>query len=189
MVRNPHATAQSPRTHCFVVLVILVGSVISTGCLRRRMTVRTNPPGATVYVDKQRIGISPASTNYTYYAKRNIELVQDGYRTERFLRNFNPRWYSIPPLDFFTETLWPFEVRDERIIDVQMTPEPVVPSEAFIASAEQLRLQASQGIAVQAPPTVGQTAPIINPSVPDVGGTVPFGLFDPNPPILGPVGQ
>jgi hypothetical protein len=64
------------------------------------MTVRTNPPGAMVYVDRKPIGLSPASTNYVYYGTRNFEIVRDGYRTERFLRRFNPPWYAIPPLDY-----------------------------------------------------------------------------------------
>ncbi len=94
------------------------------------------------------IGQTPVSDNFTYYGTRHIEIVKDGYRTETFLRTFNPPWYQIPPLDFVTENLWPWEKRDERIVDVQMVPEPVVPQEALIASAENLRLQASQGIAV-----------------------------------------
>ncbi len=106
-----------------------------------------------VYVDKQPIGLSPVSTSYVYYGTRNFEIVRDGYRTERFLRRFNPPWYAIPPLDFVSETLWPFERRDERIIDVQLTPEPFVTTEALIDSGEQLRLQASQGVAVAPPPT------------------------------------
>jgi hypothetical protein len=118
------------------------------------MTVRTNPPGAMVYVDRQYIGLSPASTSYVYYGTRNFEIVRDGYRTEKFLRRFNPPWYSIPPLDFFSENLWPFEKRDERIIDVQLSPEPTVPNEALIESGEQLRLQSSQGVAVAPPPPV-----------------------------------
>jgi hypothetical protein len=157
-----------------VVAGLLFCLLVSTGCIRKRMTVRTNPPGAMVYIDKQPVGLSPVSTNYTYYGSRNIEIVRDGYRTERFLRRINPPWYAIPPLDFFTETLYPFEVRDERIVDVQLTPDPVVPSEALIASGEQLRLQASQGVAVTPPPTLAPSPPILIPS---------------NPPILGPVSQ
>jgi hypothetical protein len=158
--------SQSPTFHRRVAYAflgcLLLGT--STGCLRKRMTVRTNPPGAMVYVDRQYIGLSPVSTNYVYYGTRNFEVVRDGYRTEKFLRRFNPPWYAIPPLDFVTETLWPFEKRDERIIDVQMSPDPVVPNEALIESGEQLRFQASQGIAVQPPPTL--SAPI--PNVPQV---------------------
>jgi len=150
------------------------------------MTIRTNPPGAMVYIDKQPIGLTPVSTTFTYYGTRSFEIVRDGYRTEKFLRKIRPPWYAIPPLDFASETLWPFEQRDERIIDVQMSLEPVVPQEALIASAEQLRLQASQGIAVSAPPTIGQPQPLI---IPAAGTTLqpvfPFPT-EPGVPILAP---
>lgn len=162
----------------FAVAVLLLAVVCGSGCIRRRMTFRTNPAGAMVYVDKQPIGLTPVSTSFTYYGTRNIEIVRDGYRTEKFLRKMNPPWYAIPPLDFFTETLYPFEKRDERIIDVQMTPDPVVPTEALIASGEQLRLQASQGVAVSPPPTMNVPTQIL----PGNPGLVPQG----NVPILAP---
>ena len=72
------------------LVAVLVLSVFSTsGCIRKRMTVRTTPSGAMAYIDKQPIGLTPVSTNFTYYGTRSIEIVRDGYRTERlaaFLR-------------------------------------------------------------------------------------------------------
>ena len=32
---------------------LLLACLLTTGCVRRRMTIRSNPPGATVYVDDQ----------------------------------------------------------------------------------------------------------------------------------------
>ena len=177
----------NPKLALNLNLCILLALICSTGCIRKRMTIRTSPPGAMVYIDKQPIGLTPVSTSFTYYGTRSFEIVRDGYRTEKFLRKINPPWYAIPPLDFASETLWPFEQRDERIIDVQMSPEPVVPKEALVASAEQLRLQASQGVAVSMPPTVGQPQPIINPAVvPNPQPVYPV-INDGNVPILGPV--
>jgi hypothetical protein len=170
------------------VMAVVIAIANSTGCVRKRMTIRTNPSGAMAYIDKQPIGLTPVSTSFTYYGTRNIEIVRDGYRTERFLRKIRPPWYEIPPLDFFSESLWPFEIRNEHIIDAQLTPEPIVPNDALIASAEQLRLQASQGIAVSPPPTLVPTQPIvIQPGAP-IAAPSSFGTFNANPPILGPVG-
>lgn len=161
--------------------MIAIFCIFLSGCIRKRMTVRSNPPGAMAYIDKQPIGLTPVSTSFTYYGTRNFELVRDGYRPERFLRKISPPWYAIPPLDFFTETLWPFEQRDERIIDVQLTPAPVVSVEALIEGGEQLRLQGSQGIATSAPPTRTPPAPIITqPIVPNAFGP------GSNVPILAP---
>jgi hypothetical protein len=178
------------RRVAFLLLLAFI-VLVPTGCIRRRLTVRSNPPGAMVYVDKQSIGLTPASSNFTYYGTRNIEIVRDGYRTEKFLRRFSPPWYAIPPLDFFSETLWPFEKRDERIIDVQLTPEPVVPDNALIASGEQLRLQASQGVAVKPPPTVGPVSPFLIPPTAPAGSIPgmappPIGTFNPTVPLIAP---
>ncbi|WP_283432278.1 PEGA domain-containing protein [Neorhodopirellula lusitana] len=116
--------------------------LISSGCVRRRMTVRTNPPGATVSVDNQLIGTSPAATSFVYYGTREIRLEKDGYRTETIRRKVKPPWYQLPVLDFVSETLWPGEIRDERIIDVEMVPKVVEPTENVLGRAELLRSQA-----------------------------------------------
>lgn len=128
------------------------------GCVRRRMTVRTNPPGAMVYVDHQSIGTTPVSTSFVYYGTRQFEVIKDGYRTEKFLRKIDAPWYQWPVLEFVSETLWPFEQRDERIIDVTMSPDTIVPTDSLIRSGEELRSQATRGVAVGQPPTIGATA-------------------------------
>lgn len=171
---------------CSLAFILLVGLLGSCGCIRKRMTIRSAPSGAMAYIDKQPIGLTPVSTSYTYYGVRSIELTRPGYRTEKFLRKVHPPWYAIPPLDFFSETLWPFEKRDERIIDVQLTPEADVPREALISSGEQLRLQASQGVAVAPPPTMAPLAPILNQPY-DNFGPSQSAPTNPNLPILGPV--
>jgi hypothetical protein len=166
------------KTRRLMVAFLLLMYVFTsfTGCVRRRLTIRTNPPGAMVYVDRQPIGMTPVSTRFTYYGTRHVEVIKDGYRTEKFLRRFNPPWYELPVLAFATETLWPFEVRDERIVDVQMSPDPVVPVEAVIASGQELRDQARMGVAVNAPPT---TTGIPNSTIP--GAPSPSDIVLPPP--------
>lgn len=162
----------------FALVALLLLGFVTSGCVRRRLTVRTNPPGAAIYVDRQPIGISPASTSIVYYGTRHIEANLDGHRTEKVLRNLNPPWYEYPPFDFISETLWPGEIRDERIIDITMTPEQPLPSEELTARANTLRLQAAQGITTGLPPTA-----IINPGV----TTVQPGSVYPTSPIEQPV--
>ena len=113
------------------------------------MIVRTNPPGAVVSVDNQPIGTTPAATSFTYYGTREVRVQRDGYRTEVIRRNIRPPWYQIPPLDFVTETLWPGEIRDDRIIDVEMVPQTPVPREEVVGRADSLRDQSRSGIVIQ----------------------------------------
>ncbi len=145
------------------IYLLTSGIVLSCGCVRRRMTVRTNPPGAAVYVDRQLIGSSPASSSFTYYGTRHIEVVADGYRTEKVFRKISPPWYQIPVVDFLAETVWPWEIRDERIIDITMVPAQPIPADELTTRANTLRLQAQQGLATSLPPPVAPPEPFVMP--------------------------
>ena len=110
------------------------------------MTVRTSPPGATVSVDNQVIGTSPAASSFTYYGTREFRIERDGFKTETIRRKFNPPWYQMPVIDFFAETLWPGEIRDERIIDVELVPKEFAPTDQIVGRADSLRAQAQTGV-------------------------------------------
>jgi hypothetical protein len=124
---------------------------LAVGCVQRRMTIRSNPPGALVYVDDYQIGTTPVSTDFIYYGTRKIRLVKDGYETLTVRQPFPIPWYEIFPLDFVTENLWPWEIRDERIVDLAMSNTVAIPPESVVARAEQARLAAGS---LPAPPPV-----------------------------------
>lgn len=162
----------SPSFRRCVLLSVLLSA--SSGCVRRRLTVRTNPPGALISVDNQIIGTSPAATPFTYYGTREIRVERDGFRTETLKRRFNPPWYELPPLDFITETLWPFEIRDERVVDVELVPRELPQVDAVIDRASQLRDQSRQGVVTA--PNVSVTPPTVtSPAAPPAPRTLPPG--------------
>lgn len=129
-----------------VMLGFAVGCLWSTGCVRRRMQVRTQPAGASVSIDNQVIGSSPAATPFVYYGTRELRIEKPGYRTEVIRKNIKPPWYQWPGIDFVAETLWPGEIRDERIIDVQLVPDAIEPVGSVVERADSLRLQSQNGI-------------------------------------------
>lgn len=118
----------------------------SLGCVRRRMMVRTSPPGATISVDNKVIGTSPAASSFVFYGTREFRIEKDGFQTETIRRRINPPWYQFPGIDFLAETLWPGEIRDERIIDVELVPRTLEPPENVIQRADSLRMQSQAGI-------------------------------------------
>jgi hypothetical protein len=126
------------------------------GCVERRLTIRSNPPGAVVYVDDYPIGTTPVATNFVYYGTRKIRLVKDGYETLTVLQPVPSPWYEVPPLDFFSENLWPHEVRDQRVLDYQLMPQAIVPPEQILSRGENLR-RGSQGPPVGAAAAAGQS--------------------------------
>lgn len=131
-------------------LAALLGCAWSTGCVQRRLTIRSNPPGALVRIDNHDIGITPCSTDYIYYGKRHIQLVRDGYQTIDDMRWIWPPWYEIPPLDLVSENVVPYELRDERTINYQMLPQQVGSTQQLLGRAENLRQSTRlEGLAVQ----------------------------------------
>ncbi len=117
------------------------------------MTVRTNPPGALLYVDDYEIGTTPVSASFTYYGKRKIRLVKDGYETLTVMQDLPPPWYEFVPLDFVAENCVPGQIRDQRFLDYQMRPQAVVPTEQLLTRAENLRrgMHSATGTATQPP--------------------------------------
>jgi hypothetical protein len=107
--------------------------------VQRQLTIRSNPPGALVYVGKEQIGVTPCSTPYTYYGVRKIRLVKDGFETLTVDENIPPPWYERVPLDFVSENLWPAEIRDDRTLSFNLQPQRVVPPGEIIARGENLR--------------------------------------------------
>jgi hypothetical protein len=162
-----------------VVWVLCAAVLLSPGCVRRRMTVRTNPPGALVYVDDQEIGTTPVSTDFTYYGTRKIQLMKDGFETMTVKQTFRPPWYEYPVIEFFSENLWPTELRDEHLLNFQMEPQQILPTERLMERAQNLRVGAQQGSAYSlpnatvtpqpVPPVSGFTEPYIAPPYSAVG--------------------
>lgn len=128
------------------------------------MLIRTDPPGAMVYVDDYELGTTPISTNFTYYGTRKIRLVKDGFKTKTIMQPIPPPWYQIPPLDFVSENLVLRRIEDHRTLSYQLEPEVVVPTDQLLGRAESLRTQARGGSGVPPPSVLSQpTAPIFSP--------------------------
>jgi hypothetical protein len=135
----------------------------SPGCVQRRMTIRSNPPGALVYVDDYEIGHAPVSHDFVYYGTRKIKLEKDGYETLVVRQPFPLPWYQIFPLDFVTENLLPWEIRDERMVDLAMQPVASTPPESVVARAERARLAAGSLPPAAPVQPVTRVAPVAEP--------------------------
>jgi hypothetical protein len=162
-MKNPPLDARprvSRRQHAVAVLLVLLSATV--GCVQRRLTIRSNPPGARVFVGDNEIGATPVSTDFVYYGTRKIRLVKDGYETFVVNQPIPTPWYQIPPLDFVTENLVPGEIRDERVVNFQLVPLQEAPTQQVLARAEQLRAASgAQPISVVAPtiPSTGTATP------------------------------
>ena len=122
-------------------LVLLAVSACS-GCVERRYTLRTDPPGALAIVNGEEIGPTPVSRSYYFYGDREITFLLDGYETKTVIQPMNAPWWDNLITEFFTENLVPFTLRDEREFKYQLTPARAPRASDLRDRAEQLRAEA-----------------------------------------------
>ncbi len=125
-----------------LLLLLLAIPVSLTGCVERRYTIRTNPPGALVVVNDQEIGPSPVSSSFTYYGDRSITMMLDGYQTQTVIQPIKSPWYDNYLTEFFTENLIPYTIRDEREFVYDLQPAELPQVDQVLGNGQALRSQA-----------------------------------------------
>lgn len=131
-------------TVCLVFCTLFLGNV--TGCVRRRLTINSNPQGAMVYVDGHQIGKTPVSTDFTYYGTRNIRLELDNHQTLTVKQKITPPWYQFPPFDFFAETCTPADIKDSQIFTYDLHPKTEANDDQILARAQNFAYEGSRSI-------------------------------------------
>jgi hypothetical protein len=102
-----------------------------------------------VYIDDKLIGESPVTMPFTFYGTRKIMIErkdEDGVLThERTIafEKIKAPVYEIFPLDFFSELVWPFKIKDDQVLSynlVELDPLSIKERQAkMLKSAEELR--------------------------------------------------
>jgi PEGA domain-containing protein len=154
-----------------ILTLALSALLVPTGCVRRRLAVRSNPPGAVVFVDNQQIGTTPCSVDFTYYGTREIRLVKPGFETLTVNQPIPTPWYQIPPVDFVSDNLLPNQILDHRTVAFDLQPQLIVPTEQLLDRANQLRQETLQ-LAVS-PPSVVLPPGALPPGAVPAGATPP----------------
>jgi hypothetical protein len=155
-----------PTAKPWLLALVALACLCQAGCVQRRLTIRSNPPGALVYVDNHEIGTTPVATDFIYYGTRQIRLVKDGYETLTVLQPVPTPWYQYFPIDFFAENIVPGEIRDERVFDFVLTPQIIVPGDQLLQRAEDLRRTTRIPNLLAPPPQPGTVVPPIEPLPP-----------------------
>ena len=125
------------------IVLFLASAGLACGCVERRYTIRTDPPGAQVIVNGESLGPSAASHNFYYYGDREITLMADGYETKTLIQPINAPWWDNYATEFFSENLVPWVIRDERQFTYKLDPVRIPTQEEVQARAEALRSEAN----------------------------------------------
>jgi hypothetical protein len=114
-------------------LLGVLGCLLTTGCIRRSLTIRTNPPGARVYVNDQLKGESPVTYDFVWYGWYRLTIRKDGFERLDDRRRLGTPFYLWIPLDLAMELL-PLTIHDHRtwsytLAPAQELPTPVPPAQ------------------------------------------------------------
>jgi PEGA domain-containing protein len=126
--------------------LVLVLPLLLVGCVERILTVKSDPPGAAVYVDGERAGETPCDVQYTWYGTRTVTLERDGFVSVSRHVELNTPWWQIFPIDFVTDVIIPFTIRDRSEVHFLLEREPGGPVDvdAVRRRAEELREKTKQ---------------------------------------------
>jgi len=123
-------------------LVLLLAAV---GCVERKMTVTSTPPGARVYLDDQEMGQTPVTFRFDFCGHRTFVLKKDGYRVAQEVRNVRAPVYDWPPLDVFAD-LGPIPLKDHRTFHFDLRPVTEVKTDELIERAKAMKSRLEGGV-------------------------------------------
>ncbi|NLW51141.1 MAG: PEGA domain-containing protein [Candidatus Brocadiaceae bacterium] len=148
-------------TAAFAVALLTAAS----GCVERKMYIRSEPAGAPVWIDESYVGMTPLDHSFAHYGLRRVRVGpvrdEDGRLTheEQVVDwEVEPPWYETFPFDFFAEVLYPEVLLDQHTLPLVVLPNapepghvPAVDPDAVIARGEAYRERALAGFVEELP--------------------------------------
>ncbi|HVX83253.1 MAG TPA: PEGA domain-containing protein [Phycisphaerae bacterium] len=138
----------------FLCVNFAAGAVLLTGlggCVERKITIGSGPPGALVYLNDVEVGRTPVTVPFTWYGDYDIRMRLDreegqgaDRKTVEYYLHTHERarapWFQWLGVDLFAEIL-PFQFKDDKVwaFNLERVQQP---SDAdLIQRAEQLKGQ------------------------------------------------
>jgi len=147
-------------------LAAVLAVLIAAGCVERKMLIRSDPPGASVWVDEEYAGVTPLDYPFGFYGSRRIRVgpIRDenqkvAYHEMERVVDVDGPWYDSFPFDLFLE-LYPRKLTYEHGLPVfelrRWDEAPQRPAEERALEvreqASEFRTKALGSIPEQAPP-------------------------------------
>lgn len=145
----------SPAASSRTLALSLLTLAAATGCVRRELTIESEPPGALVFLNDQEIGRTPVTRPFVFYGTYDVVLRLEGYETLRAKKLVLAPWWQWVPIDFAAE-FFPLTDKQTARFVLQPAVEPgFEPPENLLERAAELRSQlpSTQPVAPQPAPT------------------------------------
>ncbi len=123
----------------FAIISVVIGAVMLSGCVERKLTIRTEPEGALVTLNDEEIGPSPVTVGFEWYGDYNVRISKPGYETLKTHRKLKAPWYDRFPCDFIAQFLNPQRIVDSYEWTFELNPKEQPDREELVDSAVGLR--------------------------------------------------
>jgi len=104
-------------------LCLLIALIALPGCIRRTISITSEPSGALVYLNDEEVGRTPTEVPFTFYGLYDVRLKKSGYATLHTTREAEAPFADTIGVDLFTEMLpgtvrvnldWHFELAEAQ---------------------------------------------------------------------------
>lgn len=163
---------RSPIALAPTMVIVLLGCLLCTGCVKRTISITSEPPGALVWVNDREVGRTPLDIEFIYYGAYDVRLRHEGYEPLLTVGQAKAPWWDTPGADFVAE-IAPVGLKSEIAWHYQMEPLNDDRS-ALLDRAEELRTR-----------VLGDFQPPADENSVDAPGTQPGEDSDANPPGSG----
>lgn len=126
------------------LIVLCLAGLSLMGCshnMNRRMTIRSEPPGALVLLEGEEVGYTPVGIDFNHYGTREITLIKDGYETVTAMQKVRSPWYQKLPLDFVSDNFSPVKINDRLDYTFTLNKQELVSNDQLLQRAKGLRSQ------------------------------------------------
>ena len=130
-----------------IMILLLMLPLLCTGCVRRTISIVTEPPGALVWLNDREVGRTPIEVEFLYYGTYDVRIVKDGYEPLiTFGRADAPLWDMVG-IDLAAELL-PLELHSRIEWIYQLEP-AMFDEPGLIQRARDLRAQVDAQIVAE----------------------------------------
>ena len=86
-----------------ILTTLLIASAIPLGCVRRTITITSDPSGALCWLNGREVGRTPLTVDFVHYGTYDVVLTADGHEALLTSGKADPRVWDFVPLDLFAE--------------------------------------------------------------------------------------
>lgn len=86
-------------------MLLLAGAATLPGCIKRTISITSEPSGALVWLNDVEVGRTPLETDFTHFGKYDVRLRLPGYEPLNTTREARAPLYEVPPADAVAEAI------------------------------------------------------------------------------------